>query len=72
MRIAPSSYLLLVPGQGPYLRLVGLTQALTPGSSVEVTFTFAEAITVTVTVPFGLPTAPVPRTSADVPDEASE
>ena len=33
-------YALLVPGRATYLQLTGLTQALTPGMTVPVTFTF--------------------------------
>lgn len=62
--IAPYSYRLLVPGQGEYLMLRGLTRPLGPGSSVPVTFTFDDGSSVRVNVPFGVPTEPGPRVSA--------
>ena len=40
--ILPSSYALLVPGQGAYLQISGLSAALIPGQSVPLTFTFAD------------------------------
>ena len=58
--------MLLVPGQGPYLQLAGLTRALMPGGSVPVTFTFEGLAPATVTVPSGVPTDPAPRGSAEV------
>ncbi|HEX6873675.1 MAG TPA: copper chaperone PCu(A)C [Micromonosporaceae bacterium] len=64
--IPASSYVLLVPGQGQYLQLTGLKRPLGPGSAVPVTFTFDDGSTVTVSIPFGLPTAPLPRESAAV------
>jgi copper(I)-binding protein len=66
IEIPAGSYVLLVPDQGPYLQLDGLTRALTPGSSVPVTFTFEGLAPATVTVPSGLPTAPAPRGSVEI------
>jgi copper(I)-binding protein len=66
IEIPAGSYVLLVPGQGPYLQLVGLTGALTPGMSVPVTFTFEGIAPVTVTVPFGLPASAGPRSTPEV------
>jgi hypothetical protein len=60
---------LLVPGRGAYLQLVGLRAPLAPGMSVPVTFQFegeAGPFSADVTVPFGPPSAPVPRASAEV------
>jgi hypothetical protein len=64
--IDPSSYVLLVPGQGGYLQLVGLTSALMPGQSVRMEFTFDNAVRTQIDVPMGVPTAPLPRPSATV------
>ncbi len=66
VEIASSSYQLLVPGQGEYLVLRGLTRPLGPGSSVLVTFTFDDGSSVRVNVPFGVPMEAVPRASATV------
>jgi hypothetical protein len=66
IEIAPYSYEQLVPGKGKYLQLVDLAAALAPGSSVRLTFQFGDGSTIAVTVPFGLPTAPVERASAEV------
>jgi copper(I)-binding protein len=70
--LPPGSYALLVPGQGPYLEIIGLERPLLPGSSVPVTFTFSDGSTVTVAVPFGLPSEPVPRASAEIHPENGE
>lgn len=65
IEIPAGSYLLLVPGQGPYLQLTGLTTALTPGESVPLTFTFEGIDPIEITVPFGIPVTPAPRNSPD-------
>jgi hypothetical protein len=59
--IAPVSYTFLVPGQGPYLQLTGLTSPLTPGTSVVLTFSFSDGTTGTAHVPVGVPQSPQPR-----------
>lgn len=61
--IPPQSFVLLVPGQGSngYLRLDGLTEAITPGESTQVTFTFSDGTTATLPVPLAPPTSEVPR-----------
>ena len=71
IEIAPGSYVLLVPGEDQYLQLVGLSEPLPPGSSVPVTFQFRDGgtTTVTVQVPMGLPTTPLPRPTLAVPGE---
>ena len=66
IEVPAGSYVLLVAGQGPHLELNGLTQALAPGSSVSVTFTFEGLPPATITVPYGLPAEPAPRGSADI------
>jgi len=66
VEIASSSYQMLVPGQGGYLVLRGLTRPLGPGSSALVTFTFDDGSSVRVNVPFGVPMEAVPRASATV------
>jgi hypothetical protein len=63
--IAPASFALLVPGQGAYLQLTGLTSALIPGQSVPLTFTFADGTTGQALVPVGVPQAPQPRETLD-------
>jgi len=69
IEIAPSSFVALVPGQGQYLQLVGLTAPLTPGQSVPMTFGFDNNIEINLTVPFGMPTAPGPREAPVEPAE---
>lgn len=66
IEVPGGSYVLLVPGQGSYLQLDGLTRALAAGGSVAVTFTFEGHAPVTVNVPVAPPTAPAPRASADI------
>jgi copper(I)-binding protein len=65
--IPPASYVLLVPGSGPYLQLNGLTTAIIPGQSVPVRFTFSDGTSVRVQVPLVVPpNTLVPRASAVV------
>ena len=59
--IPSSSYALLMPQYGTYLQLVGLKQALMPGTAVVVTFTFDDGSSATMTLPVGPATGPVPR-----------
>jgi hypothetical protein len=59
--VAPVSYTLLVPGQGPFLQLTGLTSPLIPGGSVVLTFSFSDGTTGTAHVPVGVPQDPQPR-----------
>jgi copper chaperone PCu(A)C len=61
IRIPPVGYATLVPGQGSYLLLAGLTKAIMPGDNVPVTFHFADGTSVTVQVPVDLPGAPASR-----------
>jgi copper(I)-binding protein len=67
--IDPSGYALLVPGEGPYLRLVGLARPLRPGDSVPLTFRFSDGSTALVSVPFGVPDEPAPRATPVAPHE---
>jgi copper(I)-binding protein len=64
--VPAGGYALLVPGQGQYLQLSGLTKALLPGESVALTFRFSDGTTATVPVPVGLPTGSVPRGTSGV------
>jgi hypothetical protein len=77
LSIPSTEYALLVPGQGQYLQLTGLTQALAPGMSVRLQFTF-ETVgastdhpdyggSVEVQVPVGVSGVPVPRPSPIAP-----
>ncbi|MDT5024752.1 MAG: hypothetical protein QOE61_1178, partial [Micromonosporaceae bacterium] len=65
--ILPTSYVLLVPGQGAYLQLSGLSAALIPGQSVPLTFTFADGRSGEMAVPIGVPQTAVPRVTETVP-----
>jgi copper(I)-binding protein len=62
--IPAGGYVLLVPGQGTYLQLQGLTEALPPGVSVNLTLTFDKGLSTTIPVPFGVPTEAGPRETA--------
>jgi Protein of unknown function (DUF461). len=68
--IPPQSYVLLVPGESEsgYLLLVGLREAIIPGESINVTFTFSNGASVVVPVPLAPPVHEVPRATpvADV------
>jgi copper(I)-binding protein len=71
--IPPQSFVLLLPGQSSgNLVLHGLTQALSPGESTKVTFTFSDGTTVALDVPL-VPTGgeTVTRDPAVVPVETS-
>ncbi|MBX6748207.1 MAG: copper chaperone PCu(A)C [Micromonosporaceae bacterium] len=61
--IPPQSYVLLVPGESDsgHLVLVGLREAIIPGESVNVTFTFSDGTTVVAPVPLAPPVTAVPR-----------
>lgn len=61
--IPPQSYVLLVPGasEAGHLVLVGLTEAILPGESVTLTFTFDDGTTAVVEVPLAPPVGAVPR-----------
>jgi hypothetical protein len=69
--IPAQSFVLLVPGQGDsgFLRLNGLTEAIAPGESVVVTFTFSDGTSATVPVPLAPPTDEVPRATPVVEPE---
>jgi len=62
--IASAGYALLVPGQGAYLQLTGLTQALTPGLLVTVTFHFDDGSKATLSLPVGPATGALSRDPA--------
>ncbi len=55
IQIPPQSYVLLVPEQGSYLQLTGLTQAVGPGDEVRVTFTFDNGASVPIEIPLVAP-----------------
>ena len=65
IEIPAASYVLLVPGSGPYLQLTGLTRPLSAGAVVPLVFAFADGTTIAVNVPFGQPTQAVPRGTAE-------
>ena len=56
--------LFLGNGSGPSVTLVGLSEELTVGESVDVTFTFQQAGEVTVPVPVGVAARDLPRGEA--------
>lgn len=61
IEIPVASYVLLVPGEGPYLQLTGLKKALEPGYVVPMRFLFEGGIEIAVRVPYGLPLTAGPR-----------
>jgi copper(I)-binding protein len=71
IEIPPASYVLLVPGQGQYLQLTGLTKALSAGMSAKVVFTFDDGTKVEADIPFA-PAPTVPREGPVVPHENEE
>lgn len=59
LELGPSSYMRLAPTTGSFLLLDGLKEAVSMGSSVELTFVFSNGEAVTVDLPMGVPeTAP--------------
>lgn len=60
IRIPAASNVFVGEG-GPSVTLVGLTEDLTPGQSMDVTFTFQEAGEVTLPVLVGTPSLDLPR-----------
>jgi hypothetical protein len=68
IRIPPQSYVALIPGEGSHLRLTGLTEAVTPGDWVTVTFRFDNGVSVPVQIPLvAPPEVVVPRGTPVVP-----
>jgi copper(I)-binding protein len=71
--IPPQAYVLLVPGQnGGFLQLNGLTEAIVPGGSTPVTFTFSNGSSIQINVPLAPPTVEVPRATPVVTGEHGE
>jgi hypothetical protein len=66
--VPAQSYVLLVPGSGPYLQLVGLKDKLVPGMGADVTFTFDDGSKAEASLPFAPAPSPV-RGSPVVPGE---
>ena len=67
IEIPPQSYLALVPGEGAYLELTGLKEAVLPGGWVTVTFTFDNGVSVPVQIPLApQPDLVVPRATSVV------
>ena len=68
IQIPPQSYAALVPGEGAYLQLTGLKEAVVPGGWVTVTFTFDNGVSVPVQIPLApQPAMIVPRATSVVP-----
>ncbi|MFD0557672.1 hypothetical protein FB566_2958 [Stackebrandtia endophytica] len=57
-----NGYLLLAPGEGSFLQMIGLAEPLKSGSVIQLTFVFEVAGSITVDIPMALPT------STDLPD----
>lgn len=63
LSVPAGSFLLLVPGTGPFLQLSGLKQPLVPGQSVLLTFAFDDGSTIHLNVPFAPAPSAAPRVS---------
>jgi copper(I)-binding protein len=61
LTVPAASTLFIGTGTGPSVTLVGLTEEVGVGQSVDVTFTFEQAGSVTVTVPVGTASRDLPR-----------
>jgi copper(I)-binding protein len=71
--IPPQGFVLLVPGQASgHLRLNRLTEAIVPGESVAVTFTFSDGTKATLPVPLAPPTHEIPRGTPVVEPEHAQ
>ncbi|GIG70752.1 hypothetical protein [Phytomonospora endophytica] len=70
--ILPNDKQALVPGEGPYLEVSGLSGAFKPGQSLLVTFEFERAGTKQAEIPMGLPTVPGERSHAEFPEAEGE
>lgn len=62
LTIPPNAHARLDPGSGAYLAITNISTPLQPGSRIVVTFTFEGEDPLQVTVPFGIPLSPAPRT----------
>jgi hypothetical protein len=71
IEIPAQGYVLLVPGQGQFLQLVGLTRQIIPGELVTVEFTFDDGSKASASLPFAPAPEPV-RGSPVVPGEKVE
>lgn len=67
--ILPNDKTALVPGEGPYIQISGLTGAFKPGQSLLVTFEFERAGSLQAEIPMGLPAEPGERSHAEFPEE---
>jgi hypothetical protein len=61
LTIPPNSFARLAPDAGGYLAINSITQAIGPGSTTYLTFTFDRDEPVEMPVPFGLPLTSLPR-----------
>jgi hypothetical protein len=61
LTIPPNSFARLAPDAGGYLAINSIAQAIGPGSTTYLTFTFDQDEPVELSVPFGLPLTPLPR-----------
>jgi hypothetical protein len=65
LTIPAQGFAVLNPDQQRFLELVGLTEALPPGSSVPVVFDFGAGVTIKVDAPVAVPLSPLPRTTPE-------
>lgn len=70
--ILPNDKTALVPGEGPYIEISGLSGAFKPGQSLLVTFEFERAGSQQAEIPMGLPMDPAERSHAEFPEAEGE
>ncbi|MBA3487936.1 MAG: hypothetical protein H0T78_00035, partial [Longispora sp.] len=71
LEIPANGYIALLPGQGSYLQIQKVGQALNSGANVGLTFQFADSqgkqwATDSFQVPMGVPLTALPRASSDI------
>jgi copper(I)-binding protein len=71
IEIKPGEYVQLVPARGSFLLLEGLTEEVSLGSTIEVTFFFSNGEEVTVDLPVGEPTELASRSYFGDPEEGA-
>jgi hypothetical protein len=71
VEIPAHGYTALVPGEGSFLQITGLSRKIAPGDLVPVTFTFSDGSSATLMVSTAPPSVPAPRSPLPL-DEAHE
>jgi hypothetical protein len=66
LEIAAGSFAALTASGQQFVQLIGLSEELKAGETVQVVFDFGNGAKLTLAVPIGVPLTPVPRGSAEV------